>query len=539
LNFHAALRPAATSKKKKWNEILMKINEDRSNANMSIPLLPDEKWWGGRAGDGLQMPFDEGSRFTAALHSDLIGNQGCPFYISSAGRHLWSEEPFRISFEAGCIRIDGTNHPVELGEGAQNLRAAFLEAARAHFPATGDVPPQSFFSVPQYNTWIEMTHLPSQQAILDYAAGLLESGFPPGILMIDAGWFSFWGDYEFHPGRFPDPKAMMRTLQDQGFQVMLWVSPFVSADTILFRKWRDAEGWFLRDRAGKPAVLEWWDGYSAHLDVTHPPAAEWLYNELTRLQETYGVVGFKFDAGDVAHYIDRPASWLNATPVELCEAWARFGARFPYNEFRACWKCAGLPIVQRLSDRSPTWDSQGLPSLIPNAIAQGLLGHPFNCPDMVGGGNYLCFQEGTPVDEELFIRWAQASSLFPMMQFSAAPWRVLNKEALSTCRSVVEIRQSFVPLIWEAALDSAHTGEPILRSMEYNFPHQGYAAVNDQFLIGEKLLVAPVIERGARKKVVRIPAGRWQAGNGEVFQGPAEITIPAPLETLPHFLAVD
>ena len=157
----------------------------------------------------------------------------------------------------------------------------------------------------------------------------------------------------------------------------------------------------------------------------------------------------------------------------------------------------------------------------------------------MGGGNYLCFQEGTPVDEELFIRWAQASALFPMMQFSAAPWRVLSQEAFSICRSVVEIRQSFVPLIWDAARDSARTGEPILRSMEYHFPHQGYAAVNDQFLIGEKLLVAPVIERGARKRSVQIPPGRWRASNGEVFQGPAEITIPAPLETLPHFLAVD
>lgn len=502
---------------------------------MSLELLPAESWWGGRAADGVEMPFNHQTVHSAVLHSDLRENQGAPFYVSSAGRYLWSDHPFRIEFREGRIAITGTTHPVSLVEGCGNLRSAFRHAAAQHFPSIGTLPPKEFFSAPQYNTWIEMTHLPTQKAVLEYAAGLLQSGFPPGILMLDAGWFPFWGDFDFQRGRFPDPAGMMRTLNEQGFQVMLWVSPFVSADTILFRKWRGSEGWFLRDRQGKPAILEWWDGYSAHLDITHPPAADWLFAELTRLQQEYGVVGFKFDAGDTLHYIERPANWLDASPVELTEAWARFGERFPYNEFRACWKCGGRPLVQRLHDRAPAWDKTGLASLIPNGIAQGLLGHPFICPDMVGGGNYIYFLEGSRVDEEQFVRWAQASALFPMMQFSCAPWRVLGKEALAACVKMVELRQSFVPYILELAQDCAQSGEPMLRAMEYVFPNQGYAGVKDQFLLGDRLLVAPVLEPGARERSVLIPPGCWRDFSGQSWQGPSQITIKADLNVLPYF----
>ncbi len=97
------------------------------------------------------------------------------------------------------------------------------------------------------------------------------------------------------------------------------------------------------------------------------------------------MAGFKFDAGDPVHFVDHPASWLNATPVELAETWARIGATYPYNELRACWKMGGQAIVQRLHDRSPYWDTTGLASLIPNGISAGLLGHSFLCPDMIGG----------------------------------------------------------------------------------------------------------------------------------------------------------
>ncbi len=482
------------------------------------------------------MPFSAKNTHISELHSDLLGNQGAPLFLSSAGRYLWSDDPFRCEFRDDGIFLTGSTGPVTCAEGLDDLPGAYSAAAEAHFPASGLQPPAEFFAAPQYNTWIELNHRQNQDDVLKYAKGIIENGYPPGVLMIDAGWFDYFGHLDFHAENFPAPREMVGRLKEWGFRVMLWVSPFFSADSREFRHWRNLPGWILRNRDGSPSVLEWWDGYSVHLDLTHPKAVEWFRGELRRLQDEYGIDGFKFDAGDAHHYIDRPQSWLNASPVELTERWAAFALSFPFNELRACWKQAGRPLVQRLQDRAPSWDERGLASLIPNAIAAGLIGHPFVCPDMVGGGEYTYFNDPSfEVDEELFVRSAQASALFPMMQFSCAPWRALSKEAADLCLAAVEIRQSLSRVFHDLAAEAARSGEPILRAMEFEFPNQGYAGVRDQFMLGSGILVAPALQKGAGGRKVALPPGRWRADDGRLYQGPDEAEIETPIERLPRF----
>lgn len=482
------------------------------------------------------MPFGPASRHRVALANDLRSNQGAPFLLSSAGRYLWSDSPFTYEIADNVITLTGTMDQVILSEGHGTLAGAFRAAARAHFPAAGKIPPEEFFRQPQYNTWIEFTHTPSQKGILEYARELLDNGFPPGVLMIDAGWAPYWGKFEFEASRFPDPRAMVSQLKSWGFQVMLWVCPFISPDSAEFRLWRDQPGWLLRDRTGRPAILEWWDGHSAHLDLTDPKAMDWLKGELTRLQTETGFDGFKFDAGDTLHFINRPASILEASPVELTERWARLGLEFPYNEYRACWKMGGQPLIQRLHDRSPCWDESGLRSLIPNGIAQGLIGHPFICPDMIGGGEYSYFKRpGFSPDQELFVRSAQVSALFPMMQFSSLPTRVLSPENLARCLAAVEVHSAHADEIIAIAHASATSGEPILRPLEWEFPNQGYHAITDQFLLGENVMVAPVLEPGATSRRVVIPPGRWRDETGAVMEGPQVLDIPVSLDRLPRW----
>ena len=72
--------------------------------------------------------------------------------------------------------------------------------------------------------------------------------------------------------------------------------------------------------------------------------------------------------------------------------------------------------------------------------------------------------------------------------------------------------------------------------VEYAFPGNGYSAVNDQFALGDSLIVAPQIEKGAESREVCLPAGRWLADDGEVFTGPARIIVKTPLSRLPHFV---
>lgn len=501
-----------------------------------IPLLENEFWWGGRNADGIDMPFTASSRHRVDLASNLRENQGAPFLLSNKGRYLWSDRPFTYEFRDGVIHLSGSMQPITLSEGHGDLRGAFRAAAQKHFPASGQMPPDLFFSAPHANTWIDMQHTQTQAGVLRYARGLVEGGYPPGVLMIDAGWAEYWGSFKFHAGRFPDPAAMTKELHELGFKVMLWVSPFIVPDGAEYRRWRSQPGWFLRDRQGVPAVLQWWDGYSLHLDLTHPEAMNWFKSGLRSLQTDFGIDGYKFDAGDTYHYINRPASWLNAEPVDLTEAWAELALEFPFNEYRACWKMGGQPVVQRLHDRAPHWTAAGILSLIPNSIAQGLIGHAFTCPDLIGGGDYLCFNDPSfKLDEELFVRFCQCSALMPMMQFSAAPWRVLTPRSNAICKAAVDLHSKFAPMILALGRQSAKTNEPILRSMDYVFPGNGYEAVTDQFLLGEELLVAPVITPGATTRRVTLPPGQWRADDGQTYMGPAVIEVAAPLERLPHF----
>ena len=122
------------------------------------------------------------------------------------------------------------------------------------------------------------------------------------------------------------------------------------------------------------------------------------------------------------------------------------------------------------------------------------MGHPFGCPDMVGGGELRGFLHRDLFDDELFndelfVRWAQCSMLYPMVQFSSAPWRVLDDLHLLAVLDAVALRQRLLPEILELVGHAGRTGEPALRPLAYH--HAGYEQVHDQVLLGEDLLCAP------------------------------------------------
>ena len=141
-------------------------------------------------------------------------------------------------------------------------------------------------------------------------------------------------------------------------------------------------------------------------------------------------------------------------------------------------------------------------------IAAGLIGQPFICPDMVGGGDWVAFIPGSPFEQELFIRSAQIHALCPMMQISASPWRVLDERHQAIFRDILALRQKFAPMIAALAKKAGEDGEPILRSLEYAYPGRGYAGVIDEFMMGDDLLVAPILEKGAVTRKVVLPPGK-------------------------------
>lgn len=220
--------------------------------------------------------------------------------------------------------------------------------------------------------------------------------------------------------------------------------------------------------------------------------------------------GFKFDGGDPTHYVGAYSGGKAVIPNEMSHFWAEFGLRYPLNEYRSAWKAGGLPLMQRLCDKDHSWGKTGLAALIPDLLAQGITGHPFGCADLVGGGEYLNFQKNAGrLDRELFLKHAAVSCLTPVIQFSAAPWRILNADQLRTVHAQLAVRRQWQEYLEQVLCECARTGAPAVRYMEYEFPHQGMEQLLDQYMLGSRLLVAPVLEKGKTAREVYIPRGEW------------------------------
>ena len=523
-----------------------------------IEPLKGEKWWGGVVNDGDRMPY-----VTTKQPVDLAwynrGGATSPFLVSSCGRYVWSDRPFVYSFSNGVLTVESSVEKVEPVVAGSTLREAYLDASRKHFPFTGKIPAELLFTKPQWNNWIEIAIFDWIQPTVDaYTDALAKSGFPCGVYIMDGGWFSHMGSYRFNSDRFPDPKGMFAKIRANGWKSMIWTAHFVSPDSIDFKLLRHGRGYrrdgldllaYRKDYRGKkyaggpkaPGVVWWWSGVSSVYDLTYRPGWDFYAKTLADFAAEYGIDGFKFDAGDPGRLYDEVRFHdPKMEAVDYSRAYARVGAeRFPYNEYRSGFRTGGWPIMQRLHDQGHTWAA--LKAIDGCMLAAGLMGSPYCVADMVGGGLAGSYRPGGFFSEKLFVRMCAQQALHPMMQFSAAPWRYLSADGVAACRAFAELHCQFGPYILELAHHASRTGEPIMRSLEYEFPHQGFATETVEFMLGPKWLVAPVVDEDD-SVTVRLPAGTWRDDLGETHVGPKTFRLAdVPMGRLPRFerLAAD
>ncbi|WP_319501312.1 glycoside hydrolase family 31 protein [uncultured Draconibacterium sp.] len=522
--------------------------ENVESMKLAFDLIDGNHWYGGHVNGGHNWPLE-----TAQVSFEPFlahSNQGTPFWLTSAGvgyfMPCYHPMGFTINnedngrFEVSVKETRKVSMELLIEENAPKVYRSF--AKEIGLPKV--VPPKGFFDKPTFNTWIEYMKDLDQQKIMDYAHDIRENDFPCDVLMIDAGWSPIHGEYEFIEERFPDPKAMIDELHEMGFKVMLWISPYVREGSKDF-EFLVSNDYLIRDETGtKPGHIKWWGGNDYELDMSNPEAFDWFLEKLRKLQQKYGVDGFKQDGGDAKYIPENYQTFADVSSNGSTDYWAKLGDYFEYNEYRVSWMAQSSGLVQRLRDKHNNWTREsGLGSLIPDGLTNSLIGYPYFCPDMIGGGDAKDFRDPNykGMGTELFIRWTEASALMPMMQFSYSPWH-LEKKTVGICRKYAKLHEDLGDYIYEFALQAATTGDPIARPLFYDNPEDEEAyLISDEFILGDRILVAPVLEEGAIDRNIYLPKGLWKDyWSDKTYQGGRTLEdYPAPIDVLPLFIKLN
>ena len=230
------------------------------------------------------------------------------------------------------------------------------------------------------------------------------------------------------------------------------------------------KGYWIRDVTGAvPALVRWWQGIGAILDVTNPEAVTWYTQRLQRLRDTTGIDSYKFDGGEI-NFLPPVETSQTYTPMtngndyntEYAQVVASFGNMV---EMRSGYRVQRHPFFMRMLDKDSRWGwDNGLKTMVTTALQMGIAGYPFILPDMIGGNGYVDGNMDESLlstvlpDKELFIRWVELNAYLPAMQFSISPWQY-DKETTDISKKYTSMHEEVVsPIVLLAARDSVKTG---------------------------------------------------------------------------------
>ena len=493
-----------------------------------------------------------------------------PFLHSSRGYGLLWNNPATGRVELGT---DTTRWVADAGGRIDYWITAGDTPAQvmdAYTLATGRPP-----LLPEWATgfWQSKLRYRTQDELLAVARQYKERGLPLSVIVCDFFHWPRMGDWRFEPGEWPDPAAMAEELAGLGVKLAVSVWPTVEPGSDTHDELR-AAGHLVRDADGGLLTFAWPSRFSgdalispmAYYDATHPGARAVLWQRLNDNYRSLGVGCFWLDAcepdlppevAERAVYAAGPAAAVaNLYPVEHTRAVAdglrAAGEDRPLSLVRSAW--AGSQRHGALlwsGDIPTTFDS--LARQIRAGLNVAMSGIPWWNTD-IGG-----FQGGDPDDpayRELLIRWFQYGTFSPVMRlhgdrapnspsFSAdmtgGPNEVWSygDEAYGILRDHLVLRERLRPYLRGLSEEAHRTGTPPMRPLFFDFPEDEYAwDVDDQFLLGSDVLVAPVYEPGVRSRGVYLPAGaRWlDSATGQVLEGGTTLDAQAPLERIPVFI---
>ncbi|MFJ1798617.1 glycoside hydrolase family 31 protein [Streptomyces sp. NPDC088180] len=388
--------------------------------------------------------------------------------------------------------------------------------------------------------------------------GYRERGLPLSVLHLDIDHYDAHRVFTVDRERFPALPALAKELLGDGVRLVSIVDPAVKAEPgeAVFDAGAAVgeRGAYVRDARGRVVVGEVWPGASVYPDFTDPLVRDWwgsLYEE--RLAQ--GFSGVWHDMNEPVSFaaFGDPSLPRSARHVlegaggdhrEAHNVYALAMARAGHEGLLRCrpqerpflFSRSGWAGMQRYGgtwsgDVSTGWP--GLRASLSLVVGLGLCGVPYSGPD-VGGF------DGFP-SPELYLRWFQLGSYLPLFRTHSAidagrrePWE-FGPEVLEHARAALVERERLRPYFVTLAQVARMTGAPYVRPMWWGAPgDRALRECEDAFLLGDALLVAPVLEAGARRRAVRLPRGRWyDTATGRAYEGPGQVLVDAPLSRVP------
>ncbi len=398
----------------------------------------------------------------------------------------------------------------------------------------------------------------TQAEVASVLEGYRRHGIPLAAIHLDIDHMHGKRVFTSDPERFPDLAALAAQAHAQEVRVVTIVDPGVKRDAKypVYRSGAE-RGVFCRLPDGREFHAPVWPGWCAFPDFTAPQARTWWGHQYAFLVER-GVDG-------VWHDMNEPSTFTvqgdPTFPLRVRHHLEGQGGdhRMAHNLYGLLMNRAGYEGLRRLRpERRPwilsrsgwvgvqryawTWtaDTESTWEALKMTVAQmlnlGLSGIPYSGPD-IGGFS------GAP-DGELFTRWFQLAAFLPFFRIHSSllspprePWR-FGEPYLSIVRDFARLRVRLLPYLYTLAWETSRHGWPLVRPLWWLAPEEpDLWTVDDAFLLGDALLVAPVTEPGATERRVRFPPGQWyNFWTGEVYQGAGLQVVPAPLKQIPLFV---
>ncbi len=556
---------------------------------------PAHFWWPGprhfeAAGDGY---YRIEQRFTAyaeeriyglGQHShgrldqkgmvlDLVQRNGevsIPFALSSRGYGLLWNSPAigRVEFAGNGTRwvadqARQLDYWLTVGERPADILHRYSQAS-------GSAPALPAFAS---GFWQSKLRYRSQEELLAVAREHVARGLPLSVMVVDYLHWPHIGDWDFDQQAWPDPRAMVEELRGLGVELAVSVWPSVSPLSENYAAMR-ADGLLVATDSGTAAHADWPDTDSpaqigvAFYDATDERARDFLWEKLSAHYYKLGIRVFWLDACE-PEMPGQPGNlnYAAGPGAEVANLYPREHARGVYEHLRAAGEAEVVSLVRSAWAGSQRYGvalwSGDIPATFPALAASiraglnvALSGIPWWTTD-IGG-----FHGGDPNDEayqELVVRWFQFGAFCPIFRLhghreprhsrgpvgdDGGPNEVWSygETAYAAIVALLRLRERMRPYIHQHLDEGRRTGLPLLRPLLLEFPADPAAwNIEDQFMFGPQVLVAPVTELGARQRRVYLPAGAtWtHVDTGARHSGGRWITVPAPLARIPLFTRDD